>query len=89
MEGSDQIVSKPIKFVSKFRRMIDTYDAERVYKIDESSDFMYTNEELQSLAKELASRLASVESSVGHLKREKNSNERQIAMLRRNLTSQK
>ena len=87
MEGSDQIVAKPIKFVSKFRRMMNTYDGDRKYKIDESSDITYTNEELQELAKDLAFRLSHMESSVGNLRREKYSNVRQIAMLRRNLNS--
>ena len=87
MEGSDQIVAKPIKFVSKFRNMMNTYDGDRKYKIDESSDIKYTNEELQELAKDLAFRLSHMESSVGNLRREKYSNVRQIAMLRRNLNS--
>ena len=87
MEGSDQIVAKPIKFVSKFRNMMNTYDGDRKYKIDELSDIKYTNEELQELAKDLAFRLSHMESSVGNLRREKYSNVRQIAMLRRNLNS--
>jgi len=52
-----------------------------------SSDITYTNEELQELAKDLAFRLSHMESSVGNLRREKYSNVRQIAMLRRNLNS--